>query len=578
MRGVARVALLAAAALAFVLPARAGSAWPLASAACRALAALGWMALDFASFRRRERPGRGARLLTAAAAALLALSLCDAGLWAKLRLRPAENPEKGARYFGEDFDLVRSDYRPEELSAKDLVLIGDSFVFGQGVKRTERFGAVLDPLWRAAHGGGRVVNLGIPGAGLPDYVRYAQSLPLDRKAGRLVLAYCHNDMPAPASAPRRLLAALGRASLSFELLSEAQDDLFHAGVARYERDLAESYDPRGPDFQARWRELQEGLDRFAAVARTRSLETPVFLILPVLSGWSPYRFEEADDRLRQAAEGAGFLVYDPAAEFRVRVPQPDRGRASPNDVHYNPELHAFLAGGIARFLKQAETGPPADCVKSFKMEDVLRRARREGAAFPEPLARALLGYYQYRAFAARDPRICAALKGLFFSRDDPSPVDAAFVCRDEYYEMRHVQSLMTGSSDFAVTCRESMINTSARFTPEYMDRICGIVRRHFPDARALCGELNPAYPEQAATCVELYSETAGDGSGCRGTRRIQKCFAPYREASRKSDAALCGESENCLAFMGLGGDVSLRFVREARDFACRPARGDASAR
>ncbi len=153
---------------------------------------------EFDRFRRGIM-ARGAIL--AAGFALAALSLLDLALWAWVASTSG---------FDEDYEGYRDRYSLEQVRPDDIVLVGDSFVWGHGVKKSERFGNVLEDLYRSEGRSVHVYSLGVRGAGPERDLESLARVPADRRAGTVILSFYPNDLEsrpkAAVEAPRRVRA------------------------------------------------------------------------------------------------------------------------------------------------------------------------------------------------------------------------------------------------------------------------------------------------------------------------------------------------------------------------------------
>ena len=71
--------------------------------------------------------------------------------------------------FDEDYEGYRDRYALSRVTPDDVVIVGDSFVWGHGVRKSEWFGNVLERLYADAGHPRQVYSLGVRGAGLERY-------------------------------------------------------------------------------------------------------------------------------------------------------------------------------------------------------------------------------------------------------------------------------------------------------------------------------------------------------------------------------------------------------------------------
>jgi hypothetical protein len=78
----------------------------------------------------------------------------------------------------------------DEYATRNIVVLGDSFSFGQGVEDDQPYAAVLDSLLGADY---QVINLGTPGWGLTQEIRRYYELGERYQPAVVILQYCWND-------------------------------------------------------------------------------------------------------------------------------------------------------------------------------------------------------------------------------------------------------------------------------------------------------------------------------------------------------------------------------------------------
>ena len=305
----------------------------------RLLAGLTLAAHEFDRFRTRQRPARG--VFVGLGAVLVVLSVADLGLWAVVRTRPD---------FGEDFAGFRDRYDLAGVSHDDVVLVGDSFVWGHGVAKDERFGNVLERLYAEERRPVRVFSLGVRGAGPDEYLSALAQLPAGADAGVIVFSFYPNDLPRRPRPPVRGLRTaqgvawtLGRSSLSCRAVHDLLGKLETPSVAAYHRSVIADYDRADPTFSARWAELVAALDRLAQRARERSASPPLLLIIPLMIDFHDYPLAQAHADLSTAARGLGYEVLDLLPAFRTALGDGNRYRVSRQDNHFDAATHARVA-------------------------------------------------------------------------------------------------------------------------------------------------------------------------------------------------------------------------------------------
>ncbi|MDP1964400.1 MAG: hypothetical protein Q8K93_19630 [Reyranella sp.] len=240
------------------------------------------------------------------------------------------------------------------LTDGDIVIVGDSFVWGQGVEIEQRFGDVLQAKLRQAEPDAHVYSLGIIGVGLKDYVKSVRDIPPGRRAGRLIVAFYQNDMPPIDTVDgwmERLSLAVGRSSVSVRLLLDALRLSFAPKVDQYAQALLDNYEEDGIDFPARWQTLVAYFRSLYELSAGRSVGKPVLVIIPALAGSDREKWASAHRRVARAAADAGFEVLDLFSDFKVGTPETLRYRLAPNDLHFDVEGNKLVADRLFDLLK-----------------------------------------------------------------------------------------------------------------------------------------------------------------------------------------------------------------------------------
>jgi hypothetical protein len=320
----------------------------------RLLIAWAIVAVEFDRFRRR-RPVRG--LALGVGFALAALSILDLALWAWVAATSG---------FDEDYGGYRDRYDMASVTPNDVVIVGDSFVWGHGVAKAERFGDVLQSLYAREGRPLHVYSLGVRGAGLSDYLGSLARVTEGRKAGAVIVSFYPNDLPPrPKPRPRAFLLieratwALGRSSLTFRGLHDLLGRIESPNLGRYHQSVIDDYRRDDPTFPARWAELTASLDRIARSATERSRSKPILLILPLMVDFRAYPLADAHTALRATAERLGFDVLDVYPAFSDALGDGAAYRVRPGDNHFDARAHALVAELLKRHL-DSRSGSSAD--------------------------------------------------------------------------------------------------------------------------------------------------------------------------------------------------------------------------
>jgi lysophospholipase L1-like esterase len=248
----------------------------------------------------------------------------------------------------------RTKYDLSGLTDRDIVIVGDSFVWGQGVGVAQRFGDVLQARLRQTEPGANVVSLGIIGVGLKDYVKSVTSVPLQPRVRRMVVAFYQNDMPPRETLDgwmERLSLAVARSSISARLLLDSIRLSFAPNVDQYIQFLLDDFNEEGADYPARWQTLVARFHMLFDLAAARSIEKPMLVIIPALSERDRETWAAIHRRVARAAAEAGFEVLDLFPDFKVGTPEALRYRLSPNDLHFTVEGNGVVAGRLFDRLK-----------------------------------------------------------------------------------------------------------------------------------------------------------------------------------------------------------------------------------
>src|SRR5262249_1783010 len=117
----------------------------------------------------------------------------------------------------------RTTYDLVKVKDQDIVLVGDSFVWGAGVLLEQRFGDVLERRLQAGGSRARVYSLGVVGANVGGYIRQIQDIPATARAKHVIICFYANDM-IPRSTLQNSLeqvsVAVGRGSIALRMVAD----------------------------------------------------------------------------------------------------------------------------------------------------------------------------------------------------------------------------------------------------------------------------------------------------------------------------------------------------------------------
>ena len=320
-------------------------AWMLAALpAVRLLTAWAVVAAEFDRFRGGIKPVRGLALGLAVGLGLL--SALDLAIFARVATT------KG---FDDDFEGYRDRYNLASVTADDVVIAGDSFVWGHGVPKPQRFGNRLEGYYAREGRRVHVFSLGVRGAGPDRYVESLARVPAQRRLGVAVLAFYPNDIAPRPRARAKLLSrlegptwALGRSSLTCRVLHDALGAIESPSLERYHAALVDDFRPDDPSYPQRWADLSGAFADFERLARQRSSARPILMLIPLMVEFSSYPLADAHIALRATAEKLGYDVLDLLPDFRARLGDGGRYRVGEGDNHFDARVHEL----VAQLLKQ----------------------------------------------------------------------------------------------------------------------------------------------------------------------------------------------------------------------------------
>lgn len=312
--------------------------------AIRLLAGVALVALSFQEFRRTRRP-----LPLALAAGVFAVMLtgCDYVLLAITLTRSEQGGSGGP---------LREPYDLNAIRAEDLILVGDSFVWGQGVQKSERFGDQLDALWAEQGKRQHVYSLGVIGCDVNGYIEILSRIPAPVRAQRVVLCFYLNDMPPVYHLRDKVHDLLVGARFGCPSLGFAGDQLgkcLTRTVDDYHAYLVSCLDPTERTFATRWRHLEGQLRQVNDLAAAHSIQPPGFVIIPIMVDFHDYPLNQTHQDLTRLAQQLGFEPFDLLPIFRQELGHGAEYLAGPNDNHFDARTHRLVARQLARWLTAA---------------------------------------------------------------------------------------------------------------------------------------------------------------------------------------------------------------------------------
>jgi hypothetical protein len=240
----------------------------------------------------------------------------------------------------------RIPYDLAKVTDQDIVLVGDSFVWGSGVRADQRFGDMLERRLDAEGKGPRVYSLGIKGADVTGYIQQIQDLPATSKVEQVVLCFYANDMPPRVNLQdtlQQVAARIGRGSVTLRMVVDLFQLLVTPSAEVYAKLLLTHYAEDDGTFDFRWEQLEREFREFFQLAAARSYKRPMIMILPMLVNFERAAFDGPMRRVSNLATRVGFKVVDTMPAFRAEGEKAEHYRAAPNDLHLNEHGNRIVA-------------------------------------------------------------------------------------------------------------------------------------------------------------------------------------------------------------------------------------------
>ena len=270
-------------------------------------------------------------------AVVLLTALIDFSLSSAMRLFPTDRQTQIYGTYRTEMDLSK-------VTEDDIVLVGDSFVWGAGVPVERRFGDLLERKLGGVQGP-RVSSLGIVGANVGGYNGMILDIPADKKARHVIVFFYANDMPPRATLSESLekvSVVIGQRSFTGRALADLLRFMITPNPEVYAEWLLDNFVKADGTFEFRWSLLEGSLKTLYQRATERSRERPTLVILPVLVDFAA-SFDEPHRRVAELAEQIGFRVVDAACPFRSFGQKAEHFRAASNDMHLNERGNAIVA-------------------------------------------------------------------------------------------------------------------------------------------------------------------------------------------------------------------------------------------
>lgn len=296
------------------------------------------------------------------------------------RLIAEQRANETYAYRRNHWNLRDREYPAEKPAGRKRVLmLGDSFTFGSGVKDDAKiFPELLERQLDAssipsAPDGVDVLNGGLPGSLTEDWLRLWDAIAEEFDPDLLVIIFFLRDGTQTASVPeffdriREDIAENNRRSIRYRLsflyrmVRDARDretvgslytNRFRAGYFGAEHQTSE------------WRRAQSNLLKLRDLALARKTAMGM-VVFPVLVDFDePYPFQAISDLVVAFARKNDLPVYDLLPDFMGRY-APDYW-VSPLDQHPNERAHALVAQRLEPFVMRLlnETQDPSDAIRN----------------------------------------------------------------------------------------------------------------------------------------------------------------------------------------------------------------------
>jgi hypothetical protein len=231
-----------------------------------------------------------------------------------------------------------------------IAVVGDSMVFGQGVRWQDAFPNQLEKRLRACRDDAPVYNLGVVGAGFSEYGDVLLHLPRVRQ---VILCTYPNDIPDRQSAGnkmRQTLISLGNTSGLMRLAADFIGVKMYPDAHAYVRSVIADWDPSDSSFAVRWKEDLRLFETSARLSVVRSHEKPVFVLFPIVMTFKDYPLRSVHQQWQTLGDREGLRVVDMLPVFAENYPNGEDYLASANDNHFNATVHAKVAEVLSEIV------------------------------------------------------------------------------------------------------------------------------------------------------------------------------------------------------------------------------------
>lgn len=316
------------------------------------LAAVAGAVIARSSARRSPDAGRVFLLRLVLLLAAIGVGVAGAEYAARLQFRGARSSGNARDYVGQRHAWspgpsnslgFRDREVPQKTAGRErIVVVGDSFTWGQGIERPERFSNLLEQYLGVRY---EVFNFGLPGDNMPEHLDVLEQA-LKVSPDFVLLQLYINDFETPSMRPPHaypLLPAsldqrLQQSSLLYDLLSVQWAHVqeitgISEGYIQYmNRNLR---DPNGPNSRKAFGQLQQFFERaHAAGVPVGTVLFPEIEALGPNANGAAYPFGYLHERVRQACADEHVQYLDLLPRFST-FREPRATWVSPLDAHPN---------------------------------------------------------------------------------------------------------------------------------------------------------------------------------------------------------------------------------------------------
>ncbi len=301
---------------------------------------------------------------------------------------------KGSAYQNIPIEINAQGFRDRDFAARPdegtrIAVLGDSVVFGAGVRQEDRFTECLGGADQTGRAGRRILNLGVNSYSFGHYLTLARLNFLGADPDAVLVGITLNDFAAmDNNGPARRAQRHGERWHTPDWVARVQESIGRTYAVRFLREIRTRFsyvmlnaDER-EEYHTKWmrtvvkgwqsdenrQRFETGLDDFAALLRDADL--PVgFILFPELNELrNPDEFGAPRLLMRDLLERRGLQYCDPYDDF-ARQSDLDALFLVRDDVHYSPQGHQLLCHALDRCLDGLTLTKPAPLSRSPSRRD-----------------------------------------------------------------------------------------------------------------------------------------------------------------------------------------------------------------